>query len=80
MDNLFPLGQARLVCHPNELTLIIDWQEALPRFRQLDITLFLLELFRQESCLDAYRRISQVSKHLYCFEIIERAGHPGDDL
>ncbi len=72
MNDLFPLGQAHLVYHPNELVLTIDWEKDIPRFRQVDITLFLLELFRQEPGLDTYHRISLVSEHLYAFEIVER--------
>ncbi|MBA2681145.1 MAG: hypothetical protein H0U76_22445 [Ktedonobacteraceae bacterium] len=73
MENLSTIGQARIDRQLNTFSLTLDWRKEIPHSQQIDIAVFLLELFREEPGLDEYHRISMVTELLYSFEIVERS-------
>lgn len=78
MFNGIPIGKATLSHNQQQLRLTIKWELEIPDVRQIDITIFLLEVFRcdprlgSEPGLDEYHKISMVTNHLYAFEIQDR--------
>ena len=79
MFNGILIGKATLSHHQQQLRLTITWELEIPDVRQIDITIFLLEVFHcdprlgSEPGLDEYHKISMITNHLYAFEIQDRS-------
>ncbi|GHP00751.1 hypothetical protein KSF_107980 [Reticulibacter mediterranei] len=75
LHNLIHIGVASLAWSQGNFSLSIDWKQEIPPARQIDITVFLVELFKfnqpGNELLREYTRISMISDHLYGFDIIE---------
>ena len=71
MQHFNSLGTALIVRSLKNLILTIAWEEELPQERQIDITVFLLELFRHpgDPELQEYHRVSLHANYLYCFTV-----------